>query len=434
LILQGPPSGFARQVGTALQDRGVFVRRVNLCLSDILYWGRRDAVTFRGPFSEWESYVEALIKHERIDCLLYFADRFPYHVTAQRVARRLGVQTVSYEFGYIRPDWIIVEHGGQSVYSHVPVDLAEIRQLAQRAGPVDLSPKYGFDFTTEAVNEVFFHLVNYFFRPFFWHYVADRPHDPLLEYLSYIPRLLRARRHRRKAGRVVDDLSCGGAPYFVAALQMQGDYQIRDNAAYEDLKGFIDEVVPSFAAHAPAEARLVFKLHPLDNGLVNLAKLVRRAAQKADVEDRVDFIDGGDLQQLLRQARGCVVINSTVGLQALRQGVPVKPMGGAVYDIPGLAFQGPLDRFWSAPGQVSREDAMMLVRLLAKAVHVQGDFYSAAGRKAGAEALADRLAQGDINGFGCYVDPPPRIAKALQIGIAVDPDLAVAATRDACKC
>jgi capsular polysaccharide export protein len=422
LFLQGPPGRFARHLGTALQASGCYVRRVNFCTSDWLYWGGRDAIAFRGRARAWEAFLENLIRREKIDCIVYFADRLPYHVAAQRVARRMNIQAVSYEFGYIRPDWIIVEHGGQSLFSHVPADLATIRKLAAEVPAPDLKPRTTFGFATQAFHEVTFNLTNFFlFWPFPF-YDTDRAHNPLVEYLSYILRLMRARRNRLPAEQTVRDLVSGKTPYFVVALQMQGDYQIRDNSPYRTLEEFISEVVTSFARSGPPDAKLVFKLHPLDNGLVDLEGHVRRASAMAGVGDRIVFIDGGDLNPLVRHARGCVVINSTVGLIALRLGVPVKTMGIAVYDMPGLTNQGPLDLFWSDPGAVAATDVAALVRVLAACVHVKGDFYSREGRATAIAAFAQRLCNGQVNGQGCFVDPPPRIARALDQGISVDPD------------
>ena len=40
------------------------------------------------------------------------------------------------------------------------------------------------------------------------------------------------------------------------------------------------------------------------------------------------------------------MVNSTAGLSAVGEGVPVKVCGEAIYDIQGLTFQGSLDDFW----------------------------------------------------------------------------------------
>jgi capsular polysaccharide export protein len=45
------------------------------------------------------------------------------------------------------------------------------------------------------------------------------------------------------------------------------------------------------------------------------------------------------------------LINSTAGMAALHHGVPTIACGSAIYDLPGLTYQGSLDDFWAAaPG------------------------------------------------------------------------------------
>jgi capsular polysaccharide export protein len=75
--------------------------------------------------------------------------------------------------------------------------------------------------------------------------------------------------------------------------------------------------------------------------------------------------------------RGVVVVNSTVGLSALHHGAPTKVCGNALYDIPGLTFQGTLDQFWSdAPG--AKPDRQLYVRFrdhLISKTQINGSFY-----------------------------------------------------------
>jgi capsule polysaccharide modification protein KpsS len=62
-----------------------------------------------------------------------------------------------------------------------------------------------------------------------------------------------------------------------------------------------------------------------------------------------------NLPAALRDARGTVVINSTVGLSSVHHGTPVKCLGSPVYDMPGLTCQKPLAEFWRSPGHVDAD-------------------------------------------------------------------------------
>lgn len=420
LFLQGPPSPFARELGHELAHRGNFVKRVNFCTGDWLSWHDEHTVNFKGRAEDWEAYLEALIRSQTITHILYFADRLPYHVAAQKVAQRLGIQAVSYEFGYLRPDWITVEYGGQSAYSHFPDDLNEIRKLAAGLPEPDLTHRYQFSFTTEAFSEVVFNLSNFFTWFFFPHYNTDRTYNPLLEYLAYIPRLIRGRFRAKNAETIVKSLEQGEISYFVAALQMQSDYQIRDNSTYEHLSDFIHDVIASFARSADGDAVIVIKKHPLDNGIENWRKVISTAAKAAGVSNRVLFLDGGNLQRLLSRAKGAIVINSTVGLHALQLGTPVKCLGISVYDMTGLTHQGTVDTFWQSPYVPKMKDVSALVRLLACAIHVKGSFHSKPGRAAAIKGFANRLSDGEINSNSTFVALPPRLKTAQKIGISIE--------------
>jgi capsule polysaccharide modification protein KpsS len=70
--------------------------------------------------------------------------------------------------------------------------------------------------------------------------------------------------------------------------------------------------------------------------------------------ERLIYTDVINLPAALRNARGTVVINSTVGLSSLTHGTPVKCLGHAVYDMPGLTHQGTLADFFRNPTAVDR--------------------------------------------------------------------------------
>ena len=421
MLLQGPPSSFARELGAALAARGHHVTRVMLSFGD-WFFGRGDgAVLWRGRFADWEGWVEARMRAEGITHLVYYADRQPHHVAAQRAARRLGLRCVSYENGYLRPDWIVLEDGGQGVFSHFPDDLTLVKRLAVGLPQPDMRRRFGHGFGHEAAAEMACHLGNWLFAPLFPGFRADRAVNPVLEYLSYLPRHVQAWRGATAAERVLAELLGEGRRFHVLALQMAGDYQIRANSPWRDLRDFVAEVIASYAQHGPADGVLVVKRHPMDNGRINWPRVVARLARQAGVSDRVVFLDGGDLSRLLRQAEGCVLVNSTVGLHALQAGCPVLCRGIAVYDMEGLTHQGAMDVFWTAPERPDPDGVSALVRLMAAAIHVRGDFLAADGRKAAVAAMVARLEAGLARPFGAFLPVPPRLEKARSAGLSLDP-------------
>lgn len=421
MVLQGPPSPFARELGAALEARGHHVTRVLISFGDWLFGRGGGAVFWRGRFAEWEPWIEARMRADAITHLIYYADRQPHHVAAQRAARRLGVRSISYENGYLRPGWIVIEEGGQGMFSHFPADLATIIKLAESVPEPETMPPYTHGFLREAVAEVACHLGNALFAPLFPGFRADRAVHPVLEYLSYLPRHVQALFGAWTADRTMSELMGGGRIFHLVALQMAGDYQIRANSPYRDLREFLAEVIGSYALHGPVDGLLVIKRHPMDNGRINWSRLVRRLARRAGLEGRVLFLDGGRLDHLLDHAAGCVVVNSTVGLLALRAGCPVICRGIAVYDMAGLTHQGGLDGFWMTSEPPDQKGVSALVRLMAAALHVRGDFLAPDGRRAAVAAMVDRLEAGLARPFGACLSVPPRLWRAEAAGLSIDP-------------
>jgi capsular polysaccharide export protein len=422
LFFQGPPSSFAAKLAGELTRLGHKALRINLAAGDRLYWRRPGAINYKGRFDDWGAFVGDFMERQGVTDVLFYADRLPYHRVAGAEARARGIRVFAYEFGYLRPDWVTIERDGMGVYSHFPDDPATILRHGRGLADPDPIVRYGYPFRTEAFNEVLYNLANVFAPYLHPRYRSDTWYHPVVDYLAWAPRLIAGPFEARRARAVIERLVAGTTPYYVLPMQLQSDYQIRDNSPFGHLSEVIRQVMSSFAAHAPAEARLVVKIHPLDNGIERWPSVARRIARETGILERLDVIDGGDLYRLLGKARGCLVVNSTVGLHALRLGCPVKVLGVAIFDVAGMTFQGPLDRFWNeaAAPDAGLRDAF--VRLLAAATQVKGCFYTREGRAAAVREAARRIVEGRVNEPGAYVDPPPRLARARALGMnaAVD--------------
>ena len=86
-----------------------------------------------------------------------------------------------------------------------------------------------------------------------------------------------------------------------------------------------------------------------------------------------------------------VTINSTSGTLALAAGVPVVTLGQAVYALPGLTFQGGLDRFWTESEPPDQALFAAFRRVLAHTCLVRGGFHSVKGLDMLTENAAARL-------------------------------------------
>jgi capsular polysaccharide export protein len=405
LFLQGPPSVFWREMSDAFEARGIETARVNFSFGDQVYWRKRGAINYRGSLRRWPRYLAELIRREGFTDILYYADRLPYHRLAARVGRRLGVRCHAVEFGYLRPDWVTLERDGMGRFSHFPSDPAQIRAIAAKVGEPDLKNRYPHTFGQEGTNEVIYNLLAYFGRAMFPLYRSDKYYDPLFDYLSWLPRAFRAR-YDLPEGFFDDKLKRN----YLLALQLQSDYQIRANSPYRHLSQMLEQVMQSFVRHAPENARLVIKQHPLDNDLEGWRSVVTSLAARFRVENRVTFIEKGNLAEILKHCHGTIVVNSTTGLHSLRADVPTIALGAAVFDMPGLTHQGGLDSFWRHPERIDHTLLADFVRALAGTIQVKGNFYHREGRSIGIETIIDRVVGNLVNQPDAYVAQPPRLA------------------------
>ncbi len=419
LILQSHPSAFCRALVKEFDAHGIRYTIINFSLSDWYFRVGLGAKAYWGRLKNWQTRLENLIDENGVTDILYYADRRPYHRIAHSVAMHRGINTYVYEFGYMRPDWITLERGGMGVYSHFPNDPVQIRQSASDLAEPEVTNRFPYAFLQEATNEVICNLIPIFFPYLFPFYQRDRYYHPFRDYFSYVPRLMRQKRLGQEAEEAINLLIQEQAEYFVIPMQMQGDYQIRHHSHYKHLSIFIRELYSTFSQSASTASRLVFKLHPFDNNVENWPKVIREIAAEYGCLERTIIIDGGNLNQLLQHSRGCVLVNSTVGMEALKSGVPVKAMGIAVYDIAGLTDQRSLDNFWSEPALPDTDLYHDLEKLMAHTIQVPGSFFNPTGRKVAAQVFVKRILDDGVNGNGAFVETPPRLAQARAAGVPI---------------
>jgi capsular polysaccharide export protein len=393
LFLQGPSSFYMEQVARGLIARGHRASRINLHFGDRLFW-RLPAHNYRGGIGGWRTYIGRFLDENPITHLLLLGDRRPHHRIAIEEARARGAEIICAELGYLRPDWLVLERDGMSTYSRMPRDPDVIRALAPQFEPPDMTVRCTSPFWRLALLDIVFNAAEVLFWPLYPGYRRHAIHHPFAEYAAWIRHWALLPIERRRTARAFEALHRGEGAMFVLPLQLSTDYQIRDHSSYPDMPSAAREVIASFAAHAPAAARLVVKVHPLDAGLTPWRRVIERMAADNGVAGRVFYVNGGDLNAMLRRAAGCVLVNSTVGLSALQLGCPLKVLGNAIFDVPGMTFQGPLDAFWRSPPTPDAELVRDYIRLLAGALHIRGGYYTRQALDIAVPATVQRLEKG----------------------------------------
>ncbi len=386
LFLQGPHGPFFKQLGRRLRAGGSDVLRVNFNGGDWIDWHGPECLSYTGSQYDWPDYVADLCQRHRITDLVVFGDCRSLHRIAIEQSKAFGIQVHAFEEGYFRPDWITLEEGGVNGYSCIcsRSDWHVNRQKKAEEAPVqEVGP---------SMRWILFYCIRYYLAKSFWsyrfrRYIRHRPYRPYqesllwLSYFLHMP-LLRWRSRRRR-----QYLHRRGNPYFLVCLQLDTDAQLRVHSDYLSVAEVINRVLRSFTADAPKDSLLVFKQHPLDPGAISYETLVRLEAYSAGIRDRVVFLHMGNLPELMRDSQGVIVVNSTAGTSALHHGKPTITLGKAVYDIPGLTWQGGLERFWTDAGPPDRKLYQEYRSCLTREVLVNGGFFNPRGRKLALEGV-----------------------------------------------
>jgi capsular polysaccharide export protein len=415
VFLQGMPSPFFPQIAARLRVAGCRTTRINLCFGDFLFWHGPNTVHYRGSYRAWRDYIIRFFDRENVTDLILMGERRRYHREAVAAAQARGIQVTVTDFGYIRPDWITFERDGMTGASRFPRDPEAIRALALSLPMPDLRPR----FVDSAFQMAWRDLTHNFAQLLFaWLYPGYRRSDARPHTLIYTPasawRLFTNSWLKLRADQFVRDLAGSGAPYYVFPLQLDFDFQIIAYSNFDGVGQAIQQVLESFAKYAPADTRLVLKEHPWDPAITRWERIMASHVERLGLHDRVDYLRGGNLDDLVRASRGMVTVNSTAGMRALQLGRPLKALGRAIYDVPGLSFQGSLDEFWIITTPPDAALVTDFLTALAGTVQIRGVFFEASGLGPAVEEAAQRLLDGTVGKPSCLGPPSPDANKAPQ--------------------
>lgn len=356
---------------------------INLCVGEQLFWRGPNTVNYRGKAADWPNYIADFLDRNANTDIVPVGEQRSYHKVAIEAAKARDIRVTVADFGYMRPDWITFEKDGMNGNSRFSRDAGTILKMAADLPKADLSRHYEDSFWAMAAGDILYHLGNFFCWWLFPNYRRPYRRDhPVLHYLSIGRRLLFANSNNRRAEQRLSELKAANARYFLFPLQLEHDFQIVAYSPFDSLEDAIELVIKSFAGNADANARLLVKAHPLEPGIKNWKKLVSKCADQFGAGDRIVYIDGGNLDEIISGSQGMVTVNSTAGIRALQLGSPVIALGQAIYNVAGMTYQGKLDNYWNEakPADPALVDAF--INGIASTIQIRGVFYHEPGLSA----------------------------------------------------
>ncbi|MEP2533385.1 capsular biosynthesis protein [Shimia sp.] len=398
LFLQGPHGPFFSGLSRMLRRSGAEIWRVGFNAGDRAFWrDTRSYIPFTGTPEDWPDTFRDILSDKGITDIVLYGDTRPIHAQAVEIARAAGIGVHVFEEGYLRPYWVTYERGGSNGHSRLMKMTIPQMESALEGSDMEapLPPGHWGDMR----QHVFYGALYHWFV-MFWNrkYRNFRPHRALTvtrEFQLYVQRLLLMPFQAIERRLATLRIRFGGFPYHLALLQLEHDSSFQMHSPFDSMFDFLKLVIEEFAAGAPRHHHLVFKAHPLEDGRVPLRREISRLARELGVQDRVHYVRGGKLAQLLNDARTAVTVNSTAAQQVLWRGIPIKVFGDAVYSQPEFVSTQPLRDFFGGASRPDNKAYKTYRRYLLETSQVPGGFYSARGRRQLMRQVVDMMLSPD---------------------------------------
>lgn len=382
LFLQGPLGTFFTNLADRLEkDLGV-----NKCYQLALnkgdeFFAKKDrAIKYKGALSDFEDWIDNFYKDKNIDYIFLLGDAREYHKRAINKAKENNIKVYVFEEGYFRPNYITLEENGVNNNSNLPREIdfylsQEIESL--RKENVKRKIEIGQVYYYMARSAVIYYLLMYLFNMSYKNYKHHRTRSVYIEFYAGLVNYIRRKKNAITEKSIYNKISNLEKKYFLVVLQVREDFQVREHSDYSSVESYIEEVLISFKeSNKDPKSHLVIKHHPMDRGKVDYSSFIKEVCFHIKLDrKKVFYVYDINLPEVLKSAKGCVTINSTVGLQSLHHSIPVKVMGRAMYDIEGLTYQGSLADFWNEKIEVNKNNYEHYREYLINKTQISGSFF-----------------------------------------------------------
>jgi capsular polysaccharide export protein len=367
-----------------LRAAGAQVWRVGFNAGDRAFWFHPQSfLPYKGTPQQWPDEIARVLDARKATDIVLYGDTREIHVEAIKAAHARGLRVHVFEEGYIRPFWVTYERDGSNGNSRLMdmsiKDMQSALALSDMEAP--LPPAHWGDMRHHVFYGALYHWFVMFRNRAFRNFKPHRGLSVTREFRLYLRRLLLMPFHSLDRRRATWRIRRGGFPYHLALLQLEHDSSFQKHSPFATMTDFLSEIISGFASGAPRHHHLVVKAHPLEDGRVPLRREVRRLAAQHGITNRVHYVRGGKLAELLNEARSAVTVNSTAGQQVLWRGIPLKVFGSAVYAKPEFVSDQPLVDFFAGAARPDSKAYKDYRRFLLETSQVPGGFYSTRARR-----------------------------------------------------
>ena len=392
LLLQMPCGRFGRELQRAIKATGHRCTRVAINGGDLMNALRQGPIAYFMSYAEWPNWIVGYVTAKKVTDLICYGDCRPYHRAAIQALKPLGVKVHVLEEGYLRPNWITSESdgvNGNSILTGIDLDRIPPQPAPPRETMLKASNwRYSFA-------GIGYYFWTFALTPLFPRYQTHRDLDIVGEATLWLKRLASWPLRNSRTGRAMKTIDRLKQPVHLVLLQLNGDSQLKVHSNFRSTSHFVEHCISEFAASGTQDSLLVFKNHPLDNGVIDLDRIIRNEAERHGLGDRVFFVETGKLVPLLEHSISAVAINSTACHQALLRGIPTLVLGKAVFNHPQIVSRMRLADFFRLRPCKSNADYEKLISVMRQTCQFNGGFYSDESR----EVLLPNLVRGLLDGM-----------------------------------
>jgi len=370
LLLQGPVGPFFRRLKTYWEHRGAVVHKVNFNPGDDFFYPATEphTVQYRHRLEYWDAFIQSYLIENQIKAVFLFGDCRAIHQDLRPLCQVYGIDLWVLEEGYYRPRYFTLERNGVNAKSHLnEVDLEWLLNPSPSPktpiAPCNVYSSYRY-MVQWAILYWLANMIGSYSYPNYNHHRELNLYQGLCWARSFIRYWKYQITERSIKNQLLtkSHLKTSTSEYFLFPLQVHDDSQMQNHSDFQSVEDVIEEVVNSFYDHLlkikkggrPQTIFLIIKHHPMNRGHRNYQNFITTLCRALGIENQVLYIHDIKLPLLLPLIKGCITVNSTLGLQALFHGVPVINLGRSFYDKPGITFQGNLAQFWQNPGLVDK--------------------------------------------------------------------------------
>lgn len=386
ILLQGPVGPCFDKLHNSLLKQNIDCTRILFNAGDRLFCGNlQSAITFKGNLEDWSTWFETYLRKNSPSVVILFGGDRPIHTIARNLCEKSGVRVLCLEEGYFRPGFVTIEEGGNNANSPIAgqlpdFDEANVLESSNEERLVQIS-------LNSFPNKCWYGFIYYFWRELFslseQRKLFHKHLNLFGQAIGWVKNFILWNLKKKKDQTLLQKLS--RQEYHLVVLQLDADMQSRFQSNGWRKMDLIHETIQSFAHSETRNSNLVFKVHPLERGHYNHAKIIQKSAQSFGVEDRVWTIQTGSIGQWVKNSKGIITINSTSGFSAIFHGVPILLLGNAIYEHGHFVYKSDketvFDLFWSVPLKATHLERMQYLNWVKEKACFEGDYYTQIGNK-----------------------------------------------------